>query len=55
VTTLVSETQDAGYKSVKWDATNVSSGVYFYQIRAYDPDVIEVGNSIQTKKMILMK
>ncbi len=45
--TLLSEIQDAGYKSVQWDATNVSSGVYFYQIRA--------GGFVQTRKMILLK
>ena len=47
VTTLVSEIQDAGYKLVKWDATNVSSGMYFYQIRASD--------YTQTKRMLLLK
>ena len=41
VTTLLSETQDAGYKSVQWDATNdngqpVSTGVYFCRLRAGD-------------------
>ncbi len=47
VTALVSETQDAGYKSVQWNASNVPSGMYFYQIRA--------GEFVQTKKMILLK
>jgi len=52
VITLLSEKQDAGYKSVLWDGTNnkgqlVSAGVYFYQIRA--------GDYIQTKKMMLLK
>ena len=52
VTTLVSATQDAGYKSVIWNATNdqgqsVSAGMYFYQIKA--------GDFIQTRKMILLK
>ena len=47
VTTLLSETQDAGYKSVQWEATNVASGMYFYQIRA--------GDYVQTQKMILLK
>ncbi len=47
ITTLVSETQDAGYRSVRWDATNVASGMYFYQIKA--------GDYIQTKKMLLLK
>ena len=47
VTTLVSENQDAGYKSIQWDASNVSSGMYFYQIRA--------GEFVQTRKMVLLK
>ncbi len=52
LTTLISETQDAGYKSVKWDATNdqgqpVSAGIYFYQIRA--------GKFLLTKKMVLLR
>jgi len=47
VTTLISESQDAGYKSIQWDATNVPSGMYFYQIKA--------GEFVQTKKMILLK
>ncbi|SVB80725.1 uncharacterized protein METZ01_LOCUS233579, partial [marine metagenome] len=39
VKTLVNQTQDAGYKSVIWDATNdygkpVSAGIYLYQIQA---------------------
>ena len=52
VKTLVNQTQDAGYKSVIWDATNdygkpVSAGIYLYQIQA--------GEYIQTKKMVLLK
>jgi len=47
VTTLVSEIQDAGYKSIQWNATNVPSGIYFYQIRA--------GEFVQTRKMVLLK
>ncbi len=60
VTTLVSETQDAGYKSVIWNATNdhgkpVSAGVYLYQIQVYDPDRVGAGEFVQTKKMVLLK
>jgi len=47
VSTLVSEIQDAGYKSILWDASNISSGIYFYQIRA--------GEFVQTRKMIFLK
>ncbi|MBI1807308.1 MAG: T9SS type A sorting domain-containing protein, partial [Ignavibacteria bacterium] len=47
VATLVDDVQQAGVKSVQWDASNVSSGVYFYRLVA--------GSFIESKKMILMK
>ena len=60
VTTLVAETQEAGYKTVICDATNdlgqpVSAGVYLYQIKVYDPDAIGAGNYTQTRKMVVLK
>jgi len=52
VRTLLNEIQDAGYRSVIWNATNdfgkpVSAGVYLYQIQA--------GEFVKTKKMVLLK
>ncbi|MBD3290593.1 T9SS type A sorting domain-containing protein [candidate division KSB1 bacterium] len=47
VETLVNSDNQAGHHSVTWDASNVASGIYFYQIRAE-------GQSI-TKKMTLLK
>ncbi|HIF28625.1 MAG TPA: T9SS type A sorting domain-containing protein [Candidatus Marinimicrobia bacterium] len=52
VKTLINQNQDAGHKSVTWDATNdfgkpVSAGIYLYQIQA--------GEYISTKKMVLLK
>jgi hypothetical protein len=47
VGTLVNEIQEAGFKSVEFDASQVTSGVYFYRIAA--------GEFTQTRKMILMK
>jgi flagellar hook assembly protein FlgD len=52
VKTLINQTQDAGYKSVIWNATNdvgapISSGLYLY--------TIQVGDFSQTKKMVLLK
>tara|TARA_B100001758_G_C18221097_1_gene510306 strand:- start:20 stop:892 length:873 start_codon:yes stop_codon:yes gene_type:complete len=49
---LVNNVQDAGYRSVYWDATNnlgqpVSAGMYIYTIQA--------GEFVQTRKMVLMK
>ena len=52
VSNLVSSQQNAGNKSIQWDATNnagqpVSAGVYLYSI--------EAGEFRQTKKMVLLK
>jgi len=52
VKTLVNATQDVGFKSIIWNATNnqgnpVSAGMYLYQIQA--------GEFVQTKKMVLLK
>jgi len=52
VKNLVSSQQNAGYKSIQWDATNnigqpVSAGLYLYTIQA--------GEFRQTKKMVLLK
>ena len=52
ISILVSNQQNAGYKSVQWNATNdkgtsVSAGVYLYSI--------EAGDFRQTKKMVLLK
>ena len=52
VSNLVSSQQNAGYKSIQWDATNnagqpVSAGVYLYTIQS--------GEFTQTKKMVLLK
>ena len=52
VKTLINQNQDAGYRSVIWNATNnygepVSAGIYLYQIQA--------GEYMQTKKMVLLK
>ena len=47
VTTLVNKEQSAGNYSVTFNASRLSSGIYFYRLIA--------GDYIQTKKMILMK
>ncbi|MBL7024948.1 MAG: T9SS type A sorting domain-containing protein [Candidatus Marinimicrobia bacterium] len=47
VSTLVENNQTAGYYTATFNAQNVSSGLYFYQIQA--------GSYNQTKKMILVK
>ncbi|HEX7356888.1 MAG TPA: T9SS type A sorting domain-containing protein, partial [Ignavibacteriaceae bacterium] len=47
IATLVNETKSAGKYDIRFDASNLSNGVYFYTIKA--------DNFTSTKKMILMK
>ncbi|MDP3830274.1 MAG: LamG-like jellyroll fold domain-containing protein, partial [Ignavibacteriaceae bacterium] len=52
VSNLLSEFKNSGNYSLNWDGKNdsgskVSSGTYFYQV--------QIGNLVQTKKMILLK
>ena len=47
VAKLTDKFQEAGYYSINFNASPLSSGIYFYQIR--------LENSIITKKMILLK
>jgi hypothetical protein len=44
---LIDEEKAAGIHEIKWNATDLPSGIYFYQLKA--------GEFIQTKKMILLK
>ena len=44
---LVDGFQQAGEHTTVWNASNVSSGIYFYRLRA--------GDFTQTKKMVLLK
>jgi len=53
VTTLVDQVVPAGNHSLKWDASNLTSGVYLYRITAESISGNESFNSV--KKMILMK
>jgi hypothetical protein len=47
IKTLVNEQQVPGSYTIKWDASNVASGIYFYQLKTKD--------YINTKKMLLLK
>jgi hypothetical protein len=46
VATLVQGEQEPGYHEVKFDGSNLASGVYFYRLQA--------GNFVQTKKLLLL-
>ncbi len=47
IATLVNSIEDAGFKTIQWDATGFPSGVYFYKLIA--------GENIEVKKLIVMK
>ena len=47
VAILVNEEKPAGSYEVTWNAANLPSGVYFYQLKA--------GDFVETKKLVLMK
>ena len=47
VTTLVDEFRQAGKYELNFDASGLSSGIYFYKLSA--------GKFVETKKMILIK
>ena len=52
---LVNESQYAGMKTVVWNATDVSSGVYVYRIQAHHQEGGQAGEFVQTRKMVLLK
>jgi opacity protein-like surface antigen len=47
VATLVNEEQEAGYKEVQFNGSNIASGMYVYRLQARD--------YVSTKKMMLLK
>ena len=55
VTRLVSEVQQAGYHKVTWNASNISSGIYFYRLQASPTSVWRAGDFVLTRKMVLLK
>ena len=47
IATLVNEEKSAGKYEVEFNAANLPSGIYFYQLQS--------GSFVETKKMILLK
>jgi outer membrane protein assembly factor BamB len=47
VATLVNREEEAGHHEVKFDGSNLSSGVYFYRLQA--------GSFVETRKLLLLK
>ena len=47
IKTLIQEYKSAGNHTINFDASEISSGVYYYTLK--------VGSFVDTKKMILMK
>jgi hypothetical protein len=47
VATLVDREQEAGYHSVRWDASGVPAGIYVYRLNA--------GGSSESRKMVVLK
>jgi len=47
ITTLIKAYKPSGYHEIKWNASGLNSGIYFYRFTA--------DNYIKTKKMLLMK
>ncbi|VAX29584.1 Alkaline phosphatase [hydrothermal vent metagenome] len=53
VATLVNEQQKAGYYEVNFNASSLTSGIYFYKLNVYAPG--RAGSFVETKKMILLR
>lgn len=47
VVTLVNEDQEAGYKEIQFNGSNIASGMYVYRLQS--------GDYVSTKKMMLVK
>ena len=47
VSVLLASEMSAGRHTVRWDAGNVPTGVYFYRL--------ETGKSVETRKLIVVK
>ncbi|MCK9426278.1 MAG: T9SS type A sorting domain-containing protein [Ignavibacteriaceae bacterium] len=55
VSTLVNEVKPAGNYEVEFNANKLSNGVYFYRLKANDPESSSGLSFVESKKMILIK
>jgi hypothetical protein len=55
IETLVNEEKPTGIYEIEWNATDLPSGVYFYNIKAVDPSTGSGQVFVETKKMVLLK
>jgi len=62
ITTLVNEEKPAGVYEVKFDGSDLTSGIYFYRLQAGDPSTgLPAGRQgsgqsfIEIRKMVLLK
>jgi flagellar hook assembly protein FlgD len=47
ISTLEDGYKEAGFHQLRWNASNVPSGIYFYRLQA--------GEFVETKKMVLLR
>jgi len=55
VATLVNEEKPAGSYEIDFNGNELTSGIYFYQLRADDPESSSEQGFVETKKMILLR
>ena len=55
VQTLVDEEKQQGSYTIKFDGTTLSSGIYFYVMKANNPSTSSGQSFIETKKLVLLK
>jgi photosystem II stability/assembly factor-like uncharacterized protein len=55
VRTLVNENKPVGTYTVDFDATGLTSGIYFYKLEAGDPSASSGQGFVDTRKMIFLK
>jgi hypothetical protein len=55
IATLVNSPLEAGSYSIEWNAAGVASGMYFYQIQAFDPARSGEKLFVETKRLVVQK